>query len=102
MNLSPQKYNYTLCSEKRNFFELDLGYKTIGLTFCQLLSFRKKVLDYTSPSKIYQIIENENFVLMHVADNKHLVYLDIPQLLQLKDLILTVFKTKTVFDLELA
>ncbi len=99
---SSKHHFYSISSQKRNFFELDLGYKTIGFTFCQLLAFRKKVLDYSAPSKIQDVIENENFILMQVADNQHVIYLDVPQLLALKTLLLSVFKPKDVLALELA
>ena len=35
---------------------------------------------------------------MFVADNKHLIYLDIPQLLELRSLMLNIFKPKTALE----
>lgn len=59
--------------------------KEINLTFPQLLQLRQRVKDLTHPAKIYEIIESENFVLLFVADKQHLIFLNIPQLLELKD-----------------
>jgi len=62
MSFCTDKYTFTISSEKRNNYELNLGYKTIDFTFCQLLSFRKKVLDKSTPSAIIEILERENFI----------------------------------------
>lgn len=95
MNLCSEIQNFKITSKKRNAFQLDLGYKTIDFTFCQLLLFRNKVLDKSSPAALIEILDNENFILLFAADNKHLIYLDIPQLLELRDLMLNVFKSET-------
>ena len=91
MKLCAEKIDYVISCGKRNEYQLDLGYKVIDFTFCQLLSFRKKILESTTPDAIETILENENFILLLVADNKHLLYLDIPVLLQLRETVLTVF-----------
>ncbi|TCI85924.1 hypothetical protein EYW44_15495 [Tenacibaculum sp. M341] len=65
--------------------------KEIDLNFPQLLQLRQKVNELTTPEKLYDIIESENFVLLFVADKQHLLYLDIPQLLDLKEEILCFF-----------
>ena len=95
MDLCADKIGYTLSSTNRNVFELDLGYKKIDFTFCQLLTFRKKILDNSSEVALIEILNNENFILLFVADNKHLIYLDVPQLLELRALVLGVFKPKS-------
>ena len=92
MNVCEEKINYTISCEKRNGYQLHLEYKKIDLTFCQLLTFRKKILNLTTSEALETILENDNFVLLFVADNAHLIYLDIPQLLKLRDLVFSVFK----------
>ena len=94
MNLCAENTTYVISCEKRNVYQLDLGYKVIDFTFCQLLSFRKKILENSTPEVIEDILDNENFILLFVSDNKHLIYLDIPQLLQLRETVLTVFHEK--------
>jgi len=96
MNLCSEKISYSISSEKRNVHQLDLGYKVIDFTFCQLLSFRKKILEYSTPESLETILYTDNFILLLVADNKHLIYLDVPQLLKLKELVLSLFKPQTV------
>ena len=91
MKLCAEKIDYVISCEKRNVYQLDLGYKVIDFTFCQLLSFRKKILEKSNHTAIEDILENENFILLFVADNKHVLYLNIPQLLQLRETVLTVF-----------
>ncbi|WP_406685645.1 hypothetical protein N1F78_07975 [Seonamhaeicola sp. MEBiC1930] len=59
--------------------------KTISLSFPQMLELRRKINNLTSFTSLNRIIDNENFVLLFVADKQHLVFLEIPQLLQLKE-----------------
>lgn len=66
-------------------YQLRIGGKDISLTFPQLLQLRSKVYEYTSSENLETIINNENFVLLFIADKKHLVFLEIPELLDLKD-----------------
>ncbi len=73
-------------------YELIIGDKSMQLSFPQLLQLRHEINYYTTPLKLSEIIENDNFVLLFIADKQHLVYLEIPQLLDLKDEILLFFK----------
>lgn len=66
-------------------YQLCIDDKKMNLTFPQLLQLRTKIKEYTRIHNLEYIIENENFVLLFVADKKHLVYLDIPKLLDLKE-----------------
>lgn len=66
-------------------YTLAIGDKQMQLTFPQVLQLRQKVGELTSPLQLTEIIENDNFVLLFIADKKHLVYLDVPQLLDLKE-----------------
>jgi len=94
MNVCAENIDYVISFEKRNVFQLNIGYKVIDFTFCQLLSFRKKILELTTPESLEDILDNDNFILLFVADNTHLLYLDIPQLIQLKDIVLSLFNKK--------
>ena len=66
-------------------YQLTIDDKKMSLTFPQLLQLRQKINKYTSPEIIEDIINNENFVLLFVADRKHLVFLEVPKLLDLKE-----------------
>ena len=54
------------------------------LTFPQLLQLRNKINEITLPENLKNIIQNENYVLLFIADRKHLVFLEIPKLLDLQ------------------
>ncbi|MDY0781338.1 hypothetical protein [Tenacibaculum sp. IB213877] len=58
--------------------------KEILLSFPQLLQLRNSIQKLSTHWSIQEIIDTDNFVLLFVADKKHLIYLDIPQLLHLK------------------
>lgn len=58
--------------------------KNMYLSFPQLLRLRQKLNNITLPEKLLKVIENENFVLLFVADGEHLLFLEIPQLLKLQ------------------
>ncbi|WP_299106561.1 hypothetical protein [uncultured Tenacibaculum sp.] len=92
MNFLVKETSYKISSGRRNCYQLDLGYKVIDFTFCQLLTFRKKVLHYSSYESLEAIIEEDNFILLWAADNKHLLYLDIPQILELRTAVLAAFR----------
>ncbi|WP_439129029.1 hypothetical protein [Polaribacter sp.] len=71
---------HTFCN-----YQLKIDDKVMSLTFPQLLQLRNKVQTLTSLDSLENIIQNENFVLLFIADRKHLVFLDIPKLLDLKE-----------------
>ncbi len=100
MNLCIESTEYKITYSKRNTYLLDLGYKIIPLRFCQLLAFRKKILEYTSYECLENIIDNDNFVLVFVADRKHLLYLEVSALIQLRNLVMHVFKPSTSLVLQ--
>jgi hypothetical protein len=66
-------------------YQLTIDGKQMKLTFPQLLQLRNKINQYTSPENLELIINNENFVLLFIADKKHLVFLEVPKLLDLKE-----------------
>ncbi|PWG06043.1 hypothetical protein DIS07_06315 [Polaribacter aquimarinus] len=66
-------------------YQLVIDHKKMFLTFPQLLQLRQKINEYTSPENLENVINNENFVLLFIADRKHLVYLEVPKLLDLKE-----------------
>ncbi|MDO6675296.1 hypothetical protein Q4517_07000 [Tenacibaculum sp. 1_MG-2023] len=92
MNFFVEELSFKISCGSRNCYQLDLGYKVIDFTFCQLLAFRKKVLQHSSYESLETIIDGDNFILLFAADNKHLLFLDVPQLIELRELLLSVFK----------
>ncbi|WP_440122789.1 hypothetical protein [Tenacibaculum sp. Ill] len=97
MNFFVEELSFKISCGGRNCYQLDLGYKVIDFTFCQLLTFRKKVLEYASYESLETIIDGDNFILLFAADNKHLLFLDVPQLIELRELLLSVFKQKSLY-----
>lgn len=72
-------------------YELRVAEKEISLSFPQLLELRKNINLLTDPERLEEIINRENFVLVFIADRQHLVYLEIPQLLYLRNEIFSFF-----------
>ena len=66
-------------------YQLMIDDKKMKLSFPQLLQLRNKINLLTEADNLERIIANENFVLLFVADKKHLVFLEIPKLLDLKE-----------------
>ena len=66
-------------------YQLKIDDKVMTLSFPQVLQLRNKINSLTSAENLKNIIENENFVLLFIADKKHLVFLEIPKLLDLKE-----------------
>ncbi len=72
-------------------YELTVAKKQISLSFPQLLQLRKNINKLTDPDKLEEIINNENFALVFIADKQHLVYLEVPQILYLRNEIFSFF-----------
>ncbi|WP_439130796.1 hypothetical protein [Polaribacter sp.] len=66
-------------------YQLKIDDKVMSLTFPQLLQLRNKVQTLTSLDSLEHIIQNENFVLLFIADRKHLEFFEVPKLLDLKE-----------------
>jgi len=67
--------------------------KEINLNFPQMLELRYKINKHTTFAALNRIIDTDNFILLFVADKQHLIYLDVPQLLKLKEEITSFFQT---------
>jgi hypothetical protein len=66
-------------------YHLTIDDKKMKVSFPQLLQLRNTINEVTSPENIENIIQNENFVLLFIADRKHLVFLEVPKLFDLKE-----------------
>jgi len=91
---SYQIKQYTFCK-----YLLRTPNKEIHLNFPQVLELRRKINELTAYNSLNNIVNNENFVLLFVADKQHLIYLDIPQLLILKEKISTFFKNPNTVNI---
>jgi hypothetical protein len=83
--LSDVTFNIQLKKQTFCNYQLKVDEKMMTLTFPQLLQLRNKINLLTSTENLENIIQNENFVLLFIADKKHLLFLEIPKLLDLKE-----------------
>lgn len=65
-------------------YQLKIVNKDISLSFPQLLNLRHRVNQLMLNQSLEEIIDSDNFILLFIADRQHLVYLDVPLLIQLK------------------
>ena len=72
-------------------YQLRIVDKNMLLSFPQLLDLRKQISQLSLRNSLEEIIDNENFVLLFIADKQHLVYLDIPMLISLKNQVDSLF-----------
>ena len=78
------------CDQGRCFY-IDFGHKQVKLTFCQLLSFRHKILRVDLAA---HFDKNQNFAgieIISLCNREHLFLFDTLQILDLKELIKTSF-----------
>lgn len=66
-------------------YQLVVDDKVMTLTFPQLLQLRNKLNKLTTFESLERIVANENYVLLFVADKQHLLFLEVPRLLDLRD-----------------
>ncbi|MEO9571795.1 MAG: hypothetical protein ABJH82_11345 [Polaribacter sp.] len=83
--LSDVTFNIQLKKHAFCNYQLKIDEKVITLTFPQLLQLRNKINTLTTAENLENIIQNENFVLLFISDKKHLLLLEIPKLLDLKE-----------------
>ena len=83
--LSDVTFNIQLKKNTFCNYQLKVDQKIMTLTFPQILQLRNKVNLLTSEENLEDIIQNENYVLLFIADKKHLLFLEIPKLLDLKE-----------------
>ena len=79
ITFSVQLKHVTFCH-----YQLTIGKKQMRLTFPQLLQLRNQINELTTFDALESIINNDNYVLLFVADRKHLLFLEIPTLLEVK------------------
>lgn len=80
VTFSIQLTKHTFCN-----YQLKIDEKVMTLTFPQVLQLRNKINFLTTPENLENIIQNDNFVLLFIADKKHLVFLEIDKLIDLKE-----------------
>lgn len=83
--LSDVTFNIQLRKNTFCNYLLKVDEKIMTLTFPQVLQLRQKINILTSEENLEHIIENENYVLLFIADKKYLLFLEIPKLLDLKE-----------------
>ncbi|MDG1037533.1 MAG: hypothetical protein P8P15_05210 [Polaribacter sp.] len=83
--LSDVTFNIQLRKKTFCDYRLKVDQKMMTLTFPQVLQLRQKVNSLTSTENLENIIQNENYVLLFIADKKYLLFLEIPKLLDLKE-----------------
>jgi hypothetical protein len=72
-------------------YRLKIVDKDILLSFPQLLQLRGRINRLSCHNSLEEIIDTENFVLLFIADRQHLVYLDIPMLIDLREQVDSLF-----------
>ena len=78
--LSDVTFNIQLTKITFCNYQLKIDEKVMTLTFPQVLQVRNKINLLTSSENLENIIQNENFVLLFIADKKHMVFLVLPKL----------------------
>jgi len=86
------KYFTSYHSSNKAEFVIDFGNKKVNFTFCELLLLRKKTNILTSHNSIEHIVNNRNVEILTIKNNSHIFVMDIPQLLDLRLLIDSMFQ----------
>src|SRR5690606_38149408 len=79
---------YTLYqSDIDRCFYIDLGQKTVKLTFCQLLALRQKVHSISIEDHFDSDMNNHGFEVLMLCNKEHLFLLNTFEILNLMDLV---------------
>lgn len=79
---------YTLYqADKERCHYLDMGQKTVRLSFCQLLALRQKVTQIAIEDHFHSDLNKHGFEILTLCNNEHLFILNTLEVLDLKNLI---------------
>ena len=78
-------------SDKERCFYIDLGQKTVRLSFCQLLSLRQKIWNIDIADHFDDDGNKHGFEILALCNKEHLFILNTHEILDLKELLVGVF-----------
>lgn len=78
-------------SDKERCFYIDLGQKTVRLSFCQLLALRQKVWNIEIEDHFEDEGNKHGFEILVLCNKEHLFILNTLEILDLKELLVGVF-----------
>ncbi|NJB71149.1 hypothetical protein GGR42_001611 [Saonia flava] len=79
---------YTLYQSKKDRYHyLDMGQKTVRLSFCQLLALRHKVLSIPIENHFDSYSNQHGFEVLMLCNKEHLFVLNTLEVLDLKNLV---------------
>ncbi len=85
--LYASKYYKSYQSAEDRCFYIDFDHKVVKVSFCQLLSLRHKAKQLSSSEHINLMLNYHDITLLTFCDKKHMVMLDVLQVLDFADLI---------------
>ena len=85
--LFTSKYYTTYQSKEDRCFYIDFGHKVVKLSFCQLLGLRYKAKQLSAQESLEDMLNNHNITLLTFCDKKHMILLDVLQVLDFTELI---------------
>ena len=79
---------YTLShADNERCFYLDIGPRTLRLSFCQLLALRHKLFSIPIESHFYSDLNKHGFELIFLCNKEHLLLLDTLEILDMRELL---------------
>ncbi|WP_089886743.1 hypothetical protein [Kriegella aquimaris] len=78
-------------SDKERCFYIDLGQKTVRLSFCQLLSLRQKIRNIDIEDHFDGDGNKHGFEILALCNKEHLFILNTHEILDLKELLVGAF-----------
>ena len=77
-------------ADKRSFV-VDFGYRSITLTFCELLYLRKQIGKLSKHSALVEMIERGSVEIISLCNNEHFFILSPLEIIDLRELIEQLF-----------
>ncbi|WP_196887478.1 hypothetical protein [Aureivirga sp. CE67] len=72
---------------ENQLFYIDFGNKIVTLTFHEFLHLKHKIRFMSSPRYLELVINSRNIEILTLCNRKHLFILDVPQILDLQNLV---------------
>ncbi|WP_196894058.1 hypothetical protein [Aureivirga marina] len=77
---------------EKELFYIDFGHKVVSLTFHQFLHLKHKINRISSPRYLELVIQKRNLEILTLCNRKHIMILDVPQILDLQKLVQNTFQ----------
>lgn len=85
------KFSVSQHEDRRNFV-LDFGYRSLAISFCELLFVREQVARFSAHENLVDMIEQGHSEILRLCNNEHFFILSSKEVIELQTLLSRLFQ----------